>query len=59
MLQWLEHLEAMEESGWFCKCRTFKFGGGLSRENPRKTWTEVIRSYLRERKVMKVLNKGK
>ena len=48
---WDGHWERMEESAQSCKCRTFKVSGSFLKEQPRKTWNEVIRSELKERKV--------
>lgn len=44
-------LERMEEKVWASKCRKFKISGSFQRGRPRKTWTEVIRSDLKEEKV--------
>ena len=44
----------MEESAWSSKCRTLKVSNSFPRGRPRKTWKEVIRSALKERKVRKV-----
>ena len=45
----------MEESAWYSKCRTFKVSGCFPRKGLWKTWNEVIRSNLKERKVGKDL----
>ena len=49
----------MEESALSSKWRTFKVGDSLSRGRIRKTWNEVIRSDLKERKVNKDIIKDK
>ena len=43
----------MEESAWSSVCRTFKVSGSFPEGRPTKTWNEVIRSDLKERKVSK------
>ena len=48
----------MEKSAWSHKCRTFKVSGSFSRGRLRKTWNEVIRSDLTERKVNRDIIKG-
>ena len=48
----------MEESARSSKCRTFKVIGSFYRGRPRKTWIEIIRSDLKERRVSKVIAKG-
>ena len=58
-LQWLGHLERIEENTWSRKCRTFKVSGNFPRGQPRKTWNGVIRSDLKERKVRKNLAKDR
>ena len=52
-LQWFTHLERVKESAWPSKCRTFKVSDSFPRGRPRKTWNEVIKSNLKERKVSK------
>ena len=49
----------MEESAWCSKWGTFKVSGSFSRGRPRKTWNEVIRRDLKERKVNKNITKGR
>ena len=44
------NLERMEETAWSSKYRTFKVSRSFSRGRPRKTWDEVIRSDLKERR---------
>ena len=56
--KWFGHLERIEECAEFTKCRTFKVSGSFPRARPRKTWNEVIRSDLRERKVNNDIIKG-
>ena len=53
-LQWFGHLERMEDSGFSSKCRTFKISGSFPRRWPRKTWNEVVRVDLKERKFMDI-----
>ena len=47
----------MEENVWSSKCRTFMVKHSFPIGQPRKTWNEVIRSHLKERKVDKDLAK--
>ena len=47
----------MEENAWSSKCRTFKVSGSFPRGRPRKTWNELIRIDLKERKVGKDIAK--
>ena len=49
----------MEESAWFRKCRISKVSGSFPRRGPRKTWNEVTRSDMKERKISKDLPKDK
>ena len=58
-LQWFGHLEGMEENAWSRTCRTFKVSGSFLKGQPTKTWNEVFRSDLKERKVRKDLPKDK
>ena len=48
-------MERIEESAW-SKCRTFKVTSSFLRERPRKTWNQIIRIDLKERKVSKDRN---
>ena len=48
-LLWFDHLEIMEENAWSGKCRWFNVSGKFHR----KTWNEMIRGELKERKVRK------
>ncbi|XP_057314216.1 uncharacterized protein LOC130655471 [Hydractinia symbiolongicarpus] len=50
-LNWLGHLERMEEDNWVRKCRDLIVPGAKPRGRPRKTWQEVIRTDLIERKL--------
>ena len=43
----------MEESSWSVKRGTFKISGSLPRGRPKKTWNKVIKSDLKERKVIR------
>ena len=56
-LQWFGHLERMEESAWFSKCRIFS--SSIHRGRPRKICNEVIRSDLKLRKVSKDIAKDR
>ena len=38
----------MKESAWSSKCRTLNVNGDFLREQPRKTWNEVLGSDLKE-----------
>ena len=49
----------MEESAWSIKCRTFKVSGNFPKGRPMKTWNEVIRSDMNERKVRNDLAKDR
>ena len=48
-LQWLYHLEKMEECACSGSCRTFKVSSSFPRGQPRKTCDGVIRNLLKER----------
>ncbi|XP_057298413.1 uncharacterized protein LOC130629284 [Hydractinia symbiolongicarpus] len=50
-LNWLGHLERMEENNWVRKCRDLIVPGAKPRGRPRKTWQEVIRTDLIQRKL--------
>ncbi|XP_057312797.1 uncharacterized protein LOC130654265 [Hydractinia symbiolongicarpus] len=50
-LNWLGYLERMEEDNWVRKCRDLIVPGAKPRGRPRKTWHEVIRTDLIERKL--------
>ena len=52
-LQWFGPLERMEERKWSNKCGTFRVSGNFLRGQPKKTWNEVTRSYLKDGKVSK------
>ena len=52
-LTWFVHQEGMEEKAWSTKCRIFKFSGSYLSGRPTKTWIQVIRSDLKEKKVNK------
>ena len=52
-------LERMEESVWSGKCRTFKVSSSFPGGQPRKTWNEVIRSDMKERKINKEIAKDR
>ena len=57
-LQWLDHIERMAE--WkLCKCRTLKVSGSILIARSRKTWNEVIRNNLKERKISQNLAKDR
>ena len=53
------HLERTEQNAWSSKCRTFKARGSFPRGRARKTWNEIIRSDLKERKVRKDIAKDR
>ena len=44
----------MEEHAWSCKCRTFKVNSSFPKTQAKKTWNEVTRSDLKQRKANKV-----
>ena len=50
-LHWFVHLEKLEESSWHSKCQEFQVDGSLAKGQSRKTWSEVIRRDLENRKV--------
>ena len=54
-----KRLQWFDESAWSSKWRTFKVSDSLPREKPRKTWKEVTRRDLKEKKFSKVLTKNK
>ena len=58
-LQWFGLLERMGDNAWPSKCKTFKVSGSFIRGRPRKTWNEVNRKDLKERKVSKDLAKDR
>ena len=58
-LQWFGHLERMEERACSSTCRNFKISGSFPRGRPRNTWSEVIRTDLKEKKVSKDIAKDK
>ena len=47
-LKWLGYLEKEKESAWFSIYSTLKLSGSFSRERPRKSWNEVIKSDLKK-----------
>ena len=47
----------MGESAWSSAYRNFKDSGSFSRGRPRKTWSEVIREDLKERKASKDIDR--
>ena len=49
----------MEESAWSSTCKTCTVSGSFPRERSRKTWSEVIRSDLKERRVTKGIAKDR
>ena len=58
-LKWFGYLERMEESGWSSKSRTCRVSHSLHRGRPKKTWYEVIRKDLKERKIRKNIAKDR
>ena len=54
-LRWFGHIERMDESAWVSRCRAVEVAGSVGRGRPKKTWEEVIRMDLRERRVSKDL----
>lgn len=44
----MTHLQRIVESAWSNERKTFKVGGSMSRGRPTETWSEVIRSELKE-----------
>ena len=49
----------MEESGWSSKCRTFEDRGKSREDDQGKTYNEVIRDDLNERKASKDIAKDR
>lgn len=47
----------VEEDAWCSKCKAFMFSGSFPVGQARKTWNDVIRSDLKERKFSKYLPK--
>ena len=45
----------MEKSFWVSRCRAVEVSGSVGRGRPKKTLKEVIKMYLRERRVSKDL----
>ena len=58
-LQWFDALERIEVSAWYNKCRIFKISSSFHREQPLKTWYEVIRSDLKGWKVCNDIDKDR
>ena len=56
-LQWFGHLERIEVDAWISKCRDIMVDGSLARGRPQKSWSEVVRKDLREKKVSKDIAK--
>ena len=54
-LCWFGHIERMDKSFWGSRCRAVEVSGSVGRGRPKKTWEEVIRIDLRERRVSKDL----
>ena len=49
------HIERMDKSFWVSRCRAVEVSGSASRGRQNKTWEEVIKMDLRERRVSKDL----
>ena len=49
----------MQESSWSSKCRIIKDSGSLPRDRTKQTRNEVIRSVLKEIKIMQGLGKDR
>ena len=49
------HIERMDKKFWGSRCRAVEVSGSVGREKPKKTWEEVIKMDLRERRVSKNL----
>ena len=54
-LCWLGHIERMDKSFWVSRCRAVEVSGLVGGGRPKKTWEEVIKMDLRERRVSKDL----
>ena len=54
-LRWFGHTERMDKSFWVSRCRAVEVSGSVGRGRPKKTWEEVIKIDLRERRVSKDL----
>ena len=50
-LCWFGHIERMDKSLWVSRCRVVEVSGSAGRGRPKKTWEEVIKMDLRERRV--------
>ena len=53
------HIERMDKSFWVCRCRAFEVSDSFGRGRPKKTWEEVIKTDLRERRVSKDLTRDR
>lgn len=53
----MTHLQRIVESACSNERKMFKVGGSMSRGRPTETWSEVIRSELKEGKVSRDLSK--
>ena len=54
-LRWFGHIERMDKSFWVSRCRAVEVSGSVGRGRPKRTWEEVIKMDLRERRVSKDL----
>ena len=49
----------MDKSFWVSRCRALEVSASVGRGRPKKTWEEVIRIDLRERRVSKDLTRDR
>ena len=54
-LCWFGHIERMDKSFWVSRCREVEVSDSDGRGRPKKTWEEVIKMDLGERRVSKGL----
>ena len=55
LFHWFGHIERMDKNFWVSRCRAVEVLGSAGRGSPKKTWEEVIKMDLRERRVSKDL----
>ena len=58
-LCWFGHMERKGKSFWVSRCRAVEVSGSVGRGRPKKTWEEVIKMYLRERRFSKDLARNR
>ena len=54
-LCWFGQFERMDKSFWVSRCKAVEVSGSAGRGRPKKTWEEVIKMDLRERRSSKDL----